>query len=534
MAKTTILWADDEIDLLKPQVLFLTDKGYEVKTVSNGKDAIDYVAKNAVDVVLLDESMPGLSGLQTLTKIKEQNQHIPVVMITKNEEENLIEEAIGSQIADYLIKPVKPQQILSSLKKILNKENLVSEKTVSDYRAKFQELFMQIQDTSDYKSWSDLYKNLVYWEGELDKSNIKEMQEVFEMQKREANTEFNKFIIKNYKSWVTASSPGTSNASATNTSTSSANSVPLLSHTLLRNKLPQLLKDDKPTFLILIDNLRFDQWRAIQPYFLQQFKVDEEDTFFAILPTATQYSRNAIFAGMTPLQIEKQFPDKWLNDDDEGGKNQYEGFFLEHFLKNTFREPIKHQYVKVTNHKDAVALEENILNYLNNKLTVIVYNFVDMLSHARTEMEVLKELASDEAAYRSLTVSWFEHSPLYNAIKKLQGKNINVLLTTDHGTVRVNSPSKCIGDRQTSTNIRYKVGRNLNYEEKDVFAIRNPEEIQLPKSNLSSTYIFAKEDKYLIYPNNYNHFVQYFRNTFQHGGISLEEMIVPVIKMSSK
>ncbi len=519
MAKTTILWADDEIDLLKPQVMFLTDKGYNVITVSNGKDAIDYVSKNGVDVVLLDESMPGLSGLQTLTRIKELNQHIPVVMITKNEEENLIEEAIGSQIADYLIKPVKSQQILSSLKKILNKENLVSEKTVSDYRAKFQELFMRIQDTTDYKSWTDLYKNLIFWENELDKSSIKEMQEVFEMQKREANTEFNKFVIKNYKTWVN-SEP--------------SKGAPLMSHTLLRNKLPQLLKEDKPTFLILIDNLRFDQWRAIQPYFLQQFKVEEEDTFFAMLPTATQYSRNAIFAGMTPLQIQKHFPDKWLNDDDEGGKNQYESFFLEHFLKHTFSEPIKHQYIKITNHKDANALEENILNCLNNKLTVIVYNFVDMLSHARTEMEVLKELASDEAAYRSLTVSWFDHSPLKNAINKLKGKDINVLLTTDHGTVRVNSPSKCIGDKQTSTNIRYKVGRNLNYEERDVYAVRNPEEIQLPKSNLSSTYIFAKEDKYLIYPNNYNHFVQFFRNTFQHGGISLEEMIVPVIKMSSK
>jgi hypothetical protein len=299
--------------------------------------------------------------------------------------------------------------------------------------------------------------------------------------------------------------------------------------------LPDLLKEDKPTFLILIDNLRFDQWKAIEPFFLQQFKVDEEDSYLSILPTATQYSRNALFAGMTPLQIEKKYPDKWLNDDDEGGKNLHESFFLEQFLSKTFQEPIKHQYIKVTNHKNGEALEENMLNYYNNnKLTVIVYNFVDMLSHARTEMEVLKELANDEAAYRSLTVSWFEHSPLQNAIKKLAGKDVNILLTTDHGTVRVNSPSKCVGDRQTSTNIRYKVGKNLNFDEKEVYAVRNPEEIQLPKSNLSSTYIFAKEDNFLIYPNNYNHFVQFFKNSFQHGGISLEEMIIPIVKMSSK
>jgi CheY-like chemotaxis protein len=520
MTKTSILWADDEINLLKPQVLFLEGKGYKVVTVSNGNDAVAEFKNKRFDVVLLDESMPGLSGLQTLTKIKELNQHTPVVMITKNEEENLMEEAIGSQIADYLIKPVKPQQILSSLKKILNKGDLVSEKTVTDYRSKFQEIFMRLQDSLDIKEWMALYKDLIFWERELDKSSIKEMKEVFEMQKREANSEFNKFVIKNYKKWVNGKPE---------------DGEPLMSHNLLRYKLPDLLKEDKPTFLILIDNLRFDQWKAIEPFFLQQFKVDEEDSYLSILPTATQYSRNALFAGMTPLQIEKKYPDKWLNDDDEGGKNLHESFFLEQFLSKTFQEPIKHQYIKVTNHKNGEALEENMLNYYNNnKLTVIVYNFVDMLSHARTEMEVLKELANDEAAYRSLTVSWFEHSPLQNAIKKLAGKDVNILLTTDHGTVRVNSPSKCVGDRQTSTNIRYKVGKNLNFDEKEVYAVRNPEEIQLPKSNLSSTYIFAKEDNFLIYPNNYNHFVQFFKNSFQHGGISLEEMIIPIVKMSSK
>jgi DNA-binding response OmpR family regulator len=519
MPTTTILWADDEIDLLKPQVMFLKDKGYEVTTVSNGPDAITAFKEKRFDVVLLDESMPGLSGLQTLTKIKEISKHTPVVMITKNEEENLMEEAIGSQIADYLIKPVKPQQILSSLKKLINKEDLVSEKTVTDYRSKFQEMFMRLQNNMNATEWVDFYKELIYWEIELDKSSQKEMMEVFEMQKREANSEFNKFVLKNYKTWM---------------NTEKTETTPLLSHQILKAKLPQLLKNDKPTFLILIDNLRYDQWKAIEPFFLNQFKIEEEDSFFSILPTVTQYSRNAIFAGMTPLQIQQKYPDRWLNDDDDGGKNLSESFFLEQFLKNTFHEPIKHQYIKVTSHKSGNELEENIHNCLNNKLTVIVYNFVDMLSHARTEMEVLKELANDEAAYRSLAVSWFEHSPLLNAIKKLAGKDVNLLLTTDHGSVRVNNPSKCVGDRQTSTNIRYKMGKNLNFEEKDVLFTRNPEELQLPKSNLSSTYIFAKEDKYLVYPNNYNHFVQFFKDTFQHGGISLEEMVVPLISMTSK
>ncbi|MBS1623899.1 MAG: PglZ domain-containing protein [Bacteroidetes bacterium] len=519
MGKTTILWADDEIDLLKPQILFLKDKGYDVITVTNGKDAIDGVQKNPVDVVFLDESMPGLSGLQTLTQIKGYNSQLPVVMITKNEEENLMEDAIGSQIADYLIKPVKPQQILSTLKKIINKTELVSEKTVQDYRSKFQQLFTRIQDNLSYQEWAELYKDLIYWEIELERSKTVEMQEVFEMQKSEANNEFNKFVIKNYKNWIKGE-PG--------------KDAPIMSHTLLKNKVFDLIKQPKPTFVILIDNLRFDQWRSIQQLITPFFRVDEEDTFYAILPTATQYSRNAIFSGMMPADIQKNFPGKWLNDDDEGGKNMHEAEFLEALIKKTFREPIKTQYTKVTNHRDGLLLEENILNYLNNRLNVIVYNFVDMLSHARTEMEVLKELANDEAAYRSLSVSWFEHSPLFNALKKLAGKDINLVITTDHGTVNVKDPSKCIGDRQTTTNIRYKTGRNLQYEEKDVFAVRNPEEIMLPKSNLTSTYIFAKTDKYLVYPNNYNHFVAYFKNTFQHGGISLEEMIVPIVKLSAR
>lgn len=518
MNKITILWADDEIDLLKPSIMFLENKGYQVIPVTNGKDAIEKVAQKGVDVVFLDESMPGLTGLETLSRIKEIDYHVPVVMITKNEEENLMEDAIGSQIADYLIKPVKPQQILSTLKKLIDNDRLISEKTTSSYQQEFQKLFMTIQDNLDYQQWIELYRKLIYWEIELDRSESA-MKEVYNTQKEEANREFNKFVIKNYKTWIN-SEPG--------------KDAPIMSHTLLKSKLWPLLKEDKPTFLILIDNLRFDQWKSIQPLVMDNFRVDEEDAFFAMLPTATQYSRNAIFAGMTPLEISKKFPDMWKNDDEEGGKNMHEADFLKDFLDRTFHDSMKHQYVKITNHRDGSLLENNISNYLNNKLTVIVYNFVDMLSHARTEMEVLKELASDEAAYRSLSVSWFDHSPLQNALRKLAGKDVNILLTTDHGTVRVQDPSRCIGDRETTTNIRYKTGKNLNYEEKDVFAVRDPEAIGLPKSRLSSTYIFAKENKYLVYPNNYNHFANYYKNTFQHGGISLEEIIVPVVRLSPK
>jgi CheY-like chemotaxis protein len=514
-----ILWADDEIDLLKPTILYLKEKGYDVTPVTNGKDAIDKVETQRFDVVFLDESMPGLTGLETLMRIKEKHTHLPCVMITKNEEENLMEEAIGSQISDYLIKPVKPQQLLSTLKKVIDSSRLVTEKTSSNYQKEFQSLFMKMQDNLDFNEWAELYKKLVYWEMELDNSNAEQMQEIFSSQKEEANREFNKFIIKNYKNWIKAE-PG--------------KDAPVMSHTLLKNKLFNLLKDEKPTFLLLIDNLRYDQWKAIQPAITNLFRIEEESTFYSILPTVTQYSRNAIFAGMMPLDIQKKYPDMWRMDDDEEGKNLHEGDFLSGLLKSTFREEVKHQYVKITNHHNGELLESNILNYMNNKLTVIVYNFVDMLSHARTEMEVLKELAGDEAAYRSLAVSWFEHSSLHNALKKLADKNINLLITTDHGTVRVNRPSKCVGDRQTTTNIRYKSGKNLAYEEKDVFAVKNPDEIMLPKGNLTSSYIFAKEQNYLVYANNYNQFANMYRNTFQHGGISLEEVIVPVVTLRSK
>lgn len=521
MNNINILWADDEIDLLKPQIMFLESKGYKIIPVTNGRDAIDHCKAEHVDVVFLDESMPGISGLEALTEIKRNNPGLPVVMITKNEEEDIMEEAIGSQIADYLIKPVKPNQILLTLKKIIDNKRLVSAKTSSDYQKEFQRIFSTIQDKLDHKEWGELYKNLIHWELELEKSNSDAgMKEVLNMQKQEANVEFNKFIIKNYIDWIKGRGA----------------EAPIMSHQLMEKKVVPVVNADTstPTILVLIDNLRLDQWRIIQPMVNANFRMVEDETFYSILPTATQYARNAIFAGMLPIEIEKQFPNNWKNDEDEGGKNLSEEVYLRSFMKRTFRDSIKSEYIKVTNHADGKKLEDNVLNYLNNQLTVIVYNFVDMLSHARTEMEVLKELASDEAAYRSLTYSWFDHSPLHNALKKLAGKKVNIIFTTDHGTKRVNTPSKCIADRATTTNLRYKSGKNLNFENKDVFEVKNPHDAGLPRQHVSSTFIFAREDKFFVYPNNYNHFVNYFRDTFQHGGISLEEVIIPFAVYGSK
>ncbi len=518
MTGIKILWADDEIDMLKPQLMFLRQKNYEVLTVTNGYDAIEeYHQNNDIDVVFLDESMPGLSGLETLEKFKSLNPRLPVVMITKNEAENIMEDAIGQQIDDYLIKPVNPNQILLTLKKIIDNKRLVREKTASGYQQDFRQILMEINSGLDYEQWVDIYKKIIHWELRLDQSPTLDMMDILAMQKREANSEFSRYIIKNYPYWIDPT----------------IKEGPVLSHQLMRAKVFDHL-NGKPTFFILLDNLRYDQWKTIEPTVTDIFRIEEEDYFYSILPTSTQYSRNAIFAGLTPFEISRRYPKYWKNDMDEGGKNLYEKELFEEQIKRVFRKPIKTDYLKVTKLSHGKHLQDNILDYLHNDLTVIVYNFIDMLSHARTEMEVLKELASDEKAYRSLTLSWFINSPLWIAMRKLAEKDVQIIIATDHGTIRVNQPSKVIGDRETTTNLRYKMGRNLQYNRKDVLEFRDPQKGQLPSPNMSSTYIFAKEDIYFLYPNNYNYYNNYYRDTFQHGGISLEEMICPIIRLNSR
>lgn len=518
MAK--ILWADDEIDLLKPHLIFLKSKGFDVVTATNGHDAVETYNEEAddIDVVFLDESMPGLTGLEVLPRIKERNPAVPVVMITKNEAEHVMEEAIGSQISDYLIKPVHPNQILLTLKKLMDNKRLVSEKTAMDYQQEFRQIFMQITGGLDHSEWVDAYKKIINWELKVDANEATGVSDILAQQKQQANTEFSKFVVKNYFDWVDKNKEV----------------GPVMSHSLLRKHVFPYVGKGVPTIVLLLDNLRYDQWKTIEPFMNEQFKTEHESYFFSILPTATQYSRNAIFAGMMPDEIEKAFPDKWKNDTDEGGKNLFEDFFLEKQIERVFRKGIKWDYTKVTNVNHGKDLNDNILNCLNNDLSVIVYNFIDMLSHARTEMEVLKELAGDESAYRSLTRSWFLHSPLWSALRKLEGREVQLFVLTDHGTIRVQSPSKVVGDRETTSNLRYKVGRNLQYEARDVLAVKDPKQAGLPRPNISSTFIFAKEDNFFLYPNNYNHFNNYYRNTFQHGGISLEEMICPVVRLRSK
>ena len=513
-----ILWADDEIALLKPHILFLNGKGYEVVTALSGDEAVDIVRDDRnISAVLLDENMPGITGLEALLKIKQLSKDLPVIMITKSEEEHIMDDAIGGNIADYLIKPVNPNQILLSLKKALDNKRLVSEKTNTDYRKAFAEIGMRINDNLNWSEWSELFKRITYWELELDQLQDKSMYDVLRMQKADANTQFFKFIEKNYINWLNGKNQ----------------QPPLMSHTLFKSKVVPMLSGQETVFFVLIDNLRYDQWKIIQPLLQDYFRVETEETYCSILPTATQYARNAIFSGLMPTEIEKRHPDFWLNDEEEGGKNQHEEALLQAQLKRLGKD-VKMSYTKITNFNAGKKLADSVNNLLQNKLNVIVYNFVDMLSHARTEMEVIRELAENEPAYRGITYSWFEHSPLLETLKSIAGKNVRLVITTDHGTVHVKEPTKILGDKNVNSNLRYKQGKALDYNPKEVFEIKNPADAFLPKQHPSTRFVFAKEDRFFAYPNNFNHYVNYYRNTFQHGGISLEEMIIPYIELSSR
>jgi CheY-like chemotaxis protein len=510
-----ILWADDEIELLKPHILFLEAKGYTVDAVNNGSEAVEKSESNTYDIIFLDENMPGISGLEALARIKEAKPYVPVVMITKSEEEHIMEEAIGSKIADYLIKPVNPNQILLSIKKNLDQGKLVSQKTNSNYQQEFRQLGNQLNSRMDADEWRELYAKLIFWELELEKIEDAGMREILEMQKKEANDLFARFIENNYLDWLN----GTEEA-------------PQMLHTLIKDKIAPSIGKEK-LFVLVIDNLRFDQWKVLQPIFTKYFKQESEEMIFSILPTATHYARNAFFAGLMPSEIEKKFPNLWLNEEDEGGKNMHEKELLEANLKRLGKN-VKWSYNKITNLDAGRKLLDNMNQLKENDVNFIVYNFVDMLSHARTEMEVIRELADDEAAYRSLTLSWFEHSALSEIVKKIAEFGAKLIITTDHGTVKVTNPVKIVGERNTNTNLRYKVGRGLSYNKKEVFQIAHPEEAFLPKNKLSSEFVFAREADFFVYPNNYNHFVNYYAQTFQHGGISLEEMLIPFVVLKAK
>ena len=519
MSNGQLLWVDDEIEVLKAHILFLEKKGYDVTTVSNGTDAIDQCRQQTFDLVLLDEMMPGLSGLETLQKIKELQPSTPIVMVTKSEEENIMDQAIGSKIADYLIKPVNPNQILLTLKKNIHRKEIVTEVTQSGYQQNFLDISTKISDCRNISDWIDIYRTLVHWELELS-STDSNMTEMLKTQKEDANKGFAKFVKNNYLNWVSPSQKG------------SDTGRPMMSPDIFKQKVFPLLSNGEKVFLIVIDNFRFDQWRVLSEEIGDLFDIDE-DMYCSILPTATQYARNAIFSGLMPDQIAKMFPDLWVDEDEEEGKNLNEGPLVQTKIDRDRRHHSL-SYHKINDSAGAENLMQQYRSLEKNDLNVVVINFIDMLSHARTESKMVRELASNESAYRSITLSWFRHSVISELFKVLSQSDYIVVPTTDHGCIRASKPIKIIGDRNTNTNLRYKLGKNLSYNQKDVFVVKNPKAAQLPAPNLSTTYVFATGADFFAYPNNYNYYVSYYKDTFQHGGISLEEMLIPIVTLTPR
>lgn len=521
-----ILWADDEIDLLRPHVLFLEAKGYDVDSVTNGTDAVARARANRYDVVFLDEQMPGVGGLDALSEIKSAQPELPVVMITKSEEEGVMEDALGGQISDYLIKPVNPKQILLTVKRLLDGTKIREERASQDYLQAFGRLSAQLSGRLDLEEWQEVYSTLVRYDLELEGAE-EGVRQILDDQYREANSQFARFVEGAYPGWIAAAQGGDK----------PGESRPALSHDVIPTWVLPKLKDGRPVVFLLIDCMRYDQWLLFEKLLYPLFEV-EKGWHVGLLPTATPFSRNAIFSGLLPIDIGRRFPQFWSTADreDEASLNQHEAEYLQDLLKRKHLTAadgggVRMRYDKLVSGNDGAAFADSVRDYLQHDLAAVVVNFVDILAHSRSDTAILREIAPDERAYRALTMAWFEHSWLYAAFQELARHDCTVVVSTDHGAVRALHATKVIGDRETSTSLRYKHGRNLKVDSADAIFVKEPETYGLPRSGLNENYIFARGDYYFVYPTNYHRYLNQYHDTFQHGGVSMEEMLLPVVTL---
>ena len=520
-----ILWVDDEIDLLRPHIILLEQRGYTVSTATNGEDAIEMAQKQRFNLVFLDESMVGISGLETLAVLKDIDRSVPIVMVTKNEQESLMEEAIGRKIYDYLTKPVNPTQILAACKKFLETQRITEEKITQDFHQEYSVISRRLMDRMDWSEWLDVYLKLTERSVELDKHPDVGLEQSLRDQWKVCNAEFSKFIEHDYFDWLVDKDKRPDGA-------------PLLSPHVADSFLIPKLASGRPTFFIVVDCMRLDQWMVMEEFIRPLFTI-QHDYYCSILPTATPYARNSIFAGLYPTEINKHYPQFTIDErgSDEHSLNKHEKEFLSLLLQRR-RVKLKSdlQYIKIIDTDFGKKIESDIMRYAKHHLTAIVINAVDMIAHSRSDYPILKEIAPDESAYRSLTRSWFQHSSFYGILKALATvPDVQIVITTDHGSVRCMRPSKVIGDRETTTNLRYKIGRNVKAESRDAMIIKDPQAFKIPAGGGSNTtVIVSKEDHYFIYPTDYHHYVQKYRDSFQHGGISLEEMVLPVVTLEPR
>ena len=513
-----ILWVDDEIDLLRPHVMFLESKGYHVTTLSNAEDALEEIKSVSFDLVLLDEMLHGMDGLTALSEIKSIDPALPVIMVTKNEEETLMEEAIGQKIDDYLTKPVNPSQILLVCKKILDRQKIAGQRISRDYSQEFQQISAQLRSGISWQGWVDVHLKLCIWDMELDHHPDLGLKQTLYDQKREANAEFGRFVEKNYLDWIYN------------------DSRPPLSIDVVRNTvLPHILAGKNTVFMV-IDAMRLDQWLTLESLLHPYFRINR-NYYYSILPTATPYSRNAIFSGLFPGEMQEQLGELWANaeDKDDVSLNRHELELLQEQLQrldiSLKPEP---KYAKILDVQEAQNLARKIHEYGAVPLSAIVLNFVDILAHSRSSSSIIKEMIPNESAFRSTTHSWFEHSHIFKALRTLAEMGNTIVMTSDHGSIRGKRGTKVIGDRRTSTSLRYKYGENLKANEKHAMFIKDPREYKLPARGVTTNYIIAKEDYYFVYPTNYHYYLKHYMDSFQHGGISLEEVVLPVITLEPK